>query len=290
MILARMITLEEADKFDKLLQGEDVTICQEVNPDADCVMPEIKYSEELAKYAPHKVDELEHNQEATRNANAFFMLGDDLQETLHNLAICANQPQSEDAVNGVNINRDSFFARGAVAIYVFEVPDEDFQSWLYRGLAGVNEANENYETRDGAKIELQEAVLGDIAIKEAITKGYLTHFGQSHKVYEAAGLSASQFDPNNVFDRSFVPQNPVGMEHTQTTSTVENTNCPYTDPTLIKMYNQIVSASISKSQKAELLETLEYLKNLDAEAREFTLPSIQETIDAYTIGMDDFTC
>ena len=290
MILARMITIEEADKFDKLLQGEDVTICQKVNPDADCVMPEIKYSEELAKYAPHKIEELENNQTTTREANAFFMLGDDLQETLHNLAICANQPQSEDAVNGVNINRDSFFARGAVAVYVFEVPDEDFQSWLYRGLAGVNEANENYEV-DGARIELQEAVLGDIAIKEAVSKGYLTHFGQSHKVYEAAGLSDIQFDPNNVFDRSFVPQNPVGMLSSQSRE-VSNTNsndCPYTDPVLIKMYNQIVSAKINKAEKNDLLQSLSFLEMLSAEDRQFMITSIQETIDAHISGVEDFT-
>ncbi len=290
MILARMITLEEADKFDKLLQGENVTICQKVNPDADCVMPEIKYNKELAKYAPHKIEELENNQANTRDANAFFMLGEDLQETLHNLAICANQPQSEDAVNGVNIGRDSFFARGAVAIYVFEVPDEEFQTWIHRGLAGVNDANENYEV-DGAKIELQEAVLGDIAIKEAVSKGFLTHFGQSHKVFEVAGLSAMQFDPNNVFDRSFVPLSPVGMEASQEaiSTTTNVSDSPYTDSELSTMYSQIMSANLTESVRVQLLETLEFANTTDQSDRQFVMSSIQETIDTFVNGIEDFT-
>lgn len=276
-----MMTLQDAERFEMALQGQDVKICQDVNCGAGYEPIEFEYSEVLASINPAVRQKLEENKAEAERAHAYFMYGEDLHEAMNNLSICALQPQSEDALEriqeGVPV-REDFLARNFVAICIFEVPEEEFNNWRDQGLLATQEGNENYETLDGERVELSEAVLGDVAIKRAIESGYLKYFGQSHEVYKAVGLDEKDFDPYNVFDRSFVTQSAVGINILNSEKNSDALDNPYRGTELEGVYMQIVNADISKFDKQSLIDTLEYTKSLPVSDRALVVDSIHDTL------------
>ena len=290
--LVRMMTLDGAAAFEEAISGKDVAICEDVNYEAAYTPIEISYNEKVARVSSVVREKLENNRASTQKAHVYFMYSDDLHEALDNLATCALQPRSEEAVRRIEEGKPQegdFFANGAVAICVLEVPEERFQQWIESGLAGKNDGNESYETVDGGKVSLPEAVLGDIAIKECIANGYLTRFGQSHKVYESVGLTAEDFDPYDVFDRSFESEMSVGIDENVDSNVAETSSSsnPYAGTLLEKTYKAIVMADLDWDERSRLLESLEFIATCNKEDQKFMLESIEESLKNPSYMGDD---
>ena len=281
IVLARMMTLAGAEAFERAIKGESVRICPDVNFDAGYEHIRFTYKEAMANVNPQVREQLEINRQEAERSHIYFMYGSDLHETMRNLAICALQPQSEDALKRIeqNIpNREDFLARNFVCVAVFLVPEEEFQAWIDKGLAATCDANENYETLEGERVELPEAVLGEKAIQEAIKNGYITYFGQSHKVFNAVGLGERVFDPFDVFDRSFVPNNSIGLELVVARENNRNIINPYKGTDLEGLYLQIISLNLDAIKEQQVMETLAFANEQTGENRKLAIEAVKDLI------------
>ena len=300
--LVRMITLQELERMEEQFQGKTPTMFVPVSDTTMAKTPDINFDKQYAQEHPEELPTLKQNVIELKKSHAYFMVGSSNEEAMNSIIICAHQPQSEDAAEGKNITKKSYFARGAVALCVYEVPDEVYDLWEKRALIKTNDKNENYVNLDGTQTELDEVIVGNIVFPELFK--YLKAFGPYAEVCDSLGFTPKEYDPTGVLSESTIdseyftvhPHNMqntgIATEHTesftdwvtakhqpQSQTGKTQIDTPYTDPELSKMYIAITSAKISKSEKADLLAYLEMANTNDIETRELVLSSIAESLD-----------
>jgi hypothetical protein len=250
--LGRIVKIEGAEALENALQGKSGQIGPTVSLDNVPYEPIAVNPNYSMATSPAVREMLTINKEQTDAVHSHFMFGDDIDTVMDNLATLSIQPTSEDAIERIADEcpeQDDFFARDMVAAYIMRVPEETFQGWIDAGMAATRE-DKYYETLHGEQVLIPEAILGDKAIRAAITNKQIIAFDEVHKVFDMTGHN---YDPYDVFPRDFKSAMAIKYKEPTVETVVDGSNKYSAYPELAQAYRQIIRDDTLSPEEKELM-------------------------------------
>ena len=183
--LGRLYTEESAERFSEAMEG-GLDPIGEINTGGSNTLSSVAVVPDLDSLGSDVArDAARKNAENTMNRHSFFFRGDSLDAIQDAITILSKEPRDMEGFNNVDRGVESIndcFAADRTHVCLIRVRSDTFD-WMCRmGLIGLGSCEYG---RDFERVELDEAILGDDAIRRIIAgEGEIIAFDSPQVVYE----------------------------------------------------------------------------------------------------------